>query len=455
MRRNAESLLVLAGEEAGRKWTEPVFIGNVVRAALGEVEQFARVRMHDLGDTTIAGTAVADVSHIIAELLENALTFSPPDSPVDLYARHENGSYVLTIVDSGIGMSADEFERANRRLVASDRFTIAPSRFLGHYVVANLAARHDITVQLQPSPSQGVMATIALPAAILATSVPAEPTVSAPPVAAPAVAVPPVAAPAVAVPPPPPVPPAPEPPEPLPRVVEQPRLEPQPVPEPEHERPEPEPAEPEPPRAPAPPAPTPAGAFAALLHAPAPKRPPAPAPEPAPTAPPAPARAPEPAWGVQVAPSETIAAASEAAPGATESLPAFVLEASIEDDLLPQLPRRGGRRGRGTTPAGRGPRVAAPSAEVLRVAAAHPSDASASEPVAAAVDPAGQPVPALPRRGESEAVVPPPEPETDEQTAAVDADAPTRNYALFAAFRAAADQGRADAGRRFGNGGTS
>lgn len=168
MRRNAESLLVLAGEEPARKWTQPVPIGDVVRAALGEVEQYSRVQLHPVDSTTIVGSAVADVSHILAELIENACAFSPPHSTVDVYARRGDRGLIVTIVDSGMGMPAEEIERANDRLRADQSFAIAPSRYLGHYVVANLSARHGIEVGLQPSPAGGVTATVVLPAAVLA-----------------------------------------------------------------------------------------------------------------------------------------------------------------------------------------------------------------------------------------------------------------------------------------------
>jgi hypothetical protein len=167
MRRNAESLLVLAGEEPARQWSAPVAVTDVLRAALGEVEQYARVRLQAIDETTVAGKAVADVSHIVAELVENALTFSPPDSNVSVHGRHGDEGYTITIVDTGIGMSEDDIERANLRLRASEDFTVAPSRYLGHYVVAQLSLRHQIQVTLEPSPSAGVTAAILLPFALL------------------------------------------------------------------------------------------------------------------------------------------------------------------------------------------------------------------------------------------------------------------------------------------------
>jgi anti-sigma regulatory factor (Ser/Thr protein kinase) len=167
MRRNAESLLVLAGLAPPRTWSAPVAVGDVVRGALGEVEGYRRVRLRHVDDARVDGAAAADVSHVIAELVENALSFSPPDADVEVYGRRGDHSYVVTIVDSGIGMHDDELERANRLISSASALTLAPSRFLGHYVVAQLAARHGLTVHIAASPAGGLTATVALPAVLL------------------------------------------------------------------------------------------------------------------------------------------------------------------------------------------------------------------------------------------------------------------------------------------------
>lgn len=167
MRRNAESLLVLAGEEAPRQWRAAQPVGDLVRAALGEVEDFSRVRIHQLDNTTVVGHAVADLSHVLAELLENGLTFSPPDSVVDLYGRITPNGYVISVNDHGIGMTPEELARANERLVTSSSLTLAPSRYLGHYVVGQLTMRHAVAVALTESPGGGVTATIVLPPALV------------------------------------------------------------------------------------------------------------------------------------------------------------------------------------------------------------------------------------------------------------------------------------------------
>jgi signal transduction histidine kinase len=167
MRRNAESLLVLAGLAPPRTWSAPVAIGDVVRGALGEVEGYRRVRLRHLDDGRVDGMVAADVSHVIAELVENALSFSPPDADVEVYGRRDDHGYVLTIIDSGIGMHEDELERANELISSASALTLAPSRFLGHYVVAQLARRHELSVHLAASPASGLTAMMLLPAALL------------------------------------------------------------------------------------------------------------------------------------------------------------------------------------------------------------------------------------------------------------------------------------------------
>ncbi|MDQ1460966.1 MAG: hypothetical protein QOI08_2450 [Actinomycetota bacterium] len=167
MRRNAESLLVLAGLAPPRTWSAPVAMGDVVRGALGEVEGYRRVRLRHVDDARVDGAAAADVSHVIAELVENALSFSPPDADVEVYGRRDDHGYVITIVDSGIGMHEEELGRANSLISSANALTLAPSRFLGHYVVAQLAARHGLTVHLAASPAGGLTAMVALPGVLL------------------------------------------------------------------------------------------------------------------------------------------------------------------------------------------------------------------------------------------------------------------------------------------------
>jgi signal transduction histidine kinase len=169
MRRNAESLLVLAGIDPPRKWTAPVRVTDAIRAALGEVEDYQRVTVRAVEPTTVLGTAAADLAHLLAELIENALIFSPPDQTVEIRGRVQPAGYTLAVIDSGLGMPPEELARANRRLAGAESFTIAPSKYLGHYVAGNLAARHGINVTLHNSPGHGITATVNLPPNLLTT----------------------------------------------------------------------------------------------------------------------------------------------------------------------------------------------------------------------------------------------------------------------------------------------
>ncbi|WP_436796383.1 ATP-binding protein [Actinospongicola halichondriae] len=167
MRRNAESLLVLAGVESPRQWADPVACDDVIRASLGEVEDYQRVTVRHLDDVRFAGEAASGLSHVLAELIENALNFSPPTEQVELKGRRTDDGYLLAIDDDGIGMSPEEIEQANRRLSGEESYTVAPSRYLGHYVAGNLAQRFGIGLRLQDRPAGGVTATVSIPSALL------------------------------------------------------------------------------------------------------------------------------------------------------------------------------------------------------------------------------------------------------------------------------------------------
>lgn len=167
MRRNAESLLVLAGVESPRQWSAPVSIDDVLRAALGEVEGYQRVAIRNLEPAMVSGAAASSISHVVAELIENALNFSPPEEMVEVKGRANGDGYVIAVDDNGIGMEGDDLTAANRRLSGEESYTVAPSRYLGHYVAGNLANRYDIAVRLQDSPAGGVTATVSLPDAVL------------------------------------------------------------------------------------------------------------------------------------------------------------------------------------------------------------------------------------------------------------------------------------------------
>jgi signal transduction histidine kinase len=168
MRRNAESLLVLAGAEPRPRTTAPVRMSDVVRAALGEVSDYERVAIKGIQPAVVTPSAVTDLAHLLAELIDNALRFSPDDEPVEVRGHGRVDGYKLAVIDRGEGMSSEDIARANRRLARAEAHTIAPSSYLGHYVTATLAARHGITVLLQPAAvGQGTAATVHLPPDLL------------------------------------------------------------------------------------------------------------------------------------------------------------------------------------------------------------------------------------------------------------------------------------------------
>jgi signal transduction histidine kinase len=165
MRRNAESLLILAGSETPRRRRSPAPISELVRAAMSEVEEFERVRIGNVRDATIAGPAVIDLIHLLAELIENALSFSPPDTTVEIDGRSlGQGGYQFAIIDHGVGMTDVELLAANQRLRGLDELEGMPTRYLGQYVVARLATKTGALVRLQPSAGgRGVTALVILP----------------------------------------------------------------------------------------------------------------------------------------------------------------------------------------------------------------------------------------------------------------------------------------------------
>jgi signal transduction histidine kinase len=171
VRRNAESLLVLSGEEPYRVWSAPVPLHDVVRAAIAETEHLDRVEMAVDRVPAVVGPAVTDLTHLLAELTENAVRFSPPDANVDLRTRRHvtaAGAQLLTIEDYGVGMPAEDLAAANRLLADAPEVDLSVSRRLGFHVVARLAARHGVTVTLSPTPGAGVTAAVLIPAELFA-----------------------------------------------------------------------------------------------------------------------------------------------------------------------------------------------------------------------------------------------------------------------------------------------
>jgi len=178
MRRNAESLLVLAGESSPRPWSTPLSVTDVLRAALSEVEEYRRVTLRRVEPVLISGSVVAEIAHLLAELVENALSFSPPDVDVEIEGRRTSAGYLVAIVDHGLGMDNQALAEANVRLSGTASFMAEPTRFLGHFVVGALARKCGIEVRLGEAPAAGVVARVLIPTSLLTESA-AQPAVKA------------------------------------------------------------------------------------------------------------------------------------------------------------------------------------------------------------------------------------------------------------------------------------
>ncbi|MEQ4304140.1 nitrate- and nitrite sensing domain-containing protein [Plantactinospora sp. B6F1] len=168
MRRNAENLIVLSGSTPGRAWRRNVPMIDVLRGAVAEVEDYARVTVLPVGAVDLAGRAVGDVIHLIAELVENALSFSPPHTGVQVSGQLVANGYAVEIEDRGLGMSAEDRAAANERIATQHEFTLASGAAqLGLYVVSRLTERHGIRVRLKESPYGGTTAVVLLPPALI------------------------------------------------------------------------------------------------------------------------------------------------------------------------------------------------------------------------------------------------------------------------------------------------
>ncbi|MFE7774715.1 nitrate- and nitrite sensing domain-containing protein [Streptomyces sp. NPDC057445] len=164
MRRNGENLLVLAGEEPGRRWTRPVPLVDVLRAAASEVEQYERIELAAVPGTEVAGRVVNDLVHLLAELLENATSFSSPQTKVRVTGHAlPDGRVLVEIHDTGIGLSPEDLAAINERLASPPTVDVSVSRRMGLFVVGRLSLRHGIRIQLRPSDSGGTTALVMLP----------------------------------------------------------------------------------------------------------------------------------------------------------------------------------------------------------------------------------------------------------------------------------------------------
>ncbi|MFD8639194.1 nitrate- and nitrite sensing domain-containing protein [Streptomyces zaomyceticus] len=172
MRRHAESLIILSGAAPGRAWRMPVPLTNVVRAAVSEIEDYARVEVRRLPETAVVGGAVADLTHLLAELIENAAQFSPPHTKVRVSGEPVGNGYALEIEDRGLGMGRETLADANARIAQSEALDLFDSDRLGLFVVSRLSSRHDIKVQLRTSPYGGTTAVVLLPTDLLQGALP-------------------------------------------------------------------------------------------------------------------------------------------------------------------------------------------------------------------------------------------------------------------------------------------
>ncbi len=167
MRRHAESLIILSGHQPARGWRNPVPLVDVLRAAVAEVEDYTRIRATSATGASLAGPAVADIIHMIAELAENATMFSPPNTPVVIHGDTVGKGFAVEIEDRGLGMSDEQLARTNGLLENPPPFDPSSSDQLGLFVAGQLAMRHDIKISLRPSPYGGTTAIVLIPQSLV------------------------------------------------------------------------------------------------------------------------------------------------------------------------------------------------------------------------------------------------------------------------------------------------
>jgi HAMP domain-containing protein len=173
MRRNAENLIILSGSEPARRWRGPIGLVDVVRAAVEEVKEHTRVELLPIDQVQLAGHAAADVMHLLAELIENAVTFSAPGTKALVAGQPLPAGYLLEVEDQGLGMTDEQLVKVNQRLAKPPDIDFALAKMLGFFVVTQLAAKHGIKVQLRHSWYGGVTALVLLPKQLIVY--PAEP----------------------------------------------------------------------------------------------------------------------------------------------------------------------------------------------------------------------------------------------------------------------------------------
>ncbi len=177
-RRHAENLIVLGGEQPGRRWRKPVPLWDLIRGAAAESQDYTRIHTGQIPDLSITGPATADLIHLLAELMENATTFSPPESRVEVSAAVVGRGVAVEVADRGLGMTAEEITERNDLLAEPPDFGVAAltgDTRLGLFVVATLAARHGVSVRLADSVYGGIKAVVVIPAALIETAGTPEP----------------------------------------------------------------------------------------------------------------------------------------------------------------------------------------------------------------------------------------------------------------------------------------
>lgn len=172
LQRNADSLMLLAGIREAELDAQPTALANVIRASLGRIEGFQRVALRSETEVTVAPDIIGDLTLMVAELLENAVAFSPSDTPVEVVIRPgtditADGGALIEVIDHGLGMSAERLEEENARLIRRERLDLVPTKVLGLFVVGSLARRWGIRATLSRTPGGGVTATVWIPAALL------------------------------------------------------------------------------------------------------------------------------------------------------------------------------------------------------------------------------------------------------------------------------------------------
>jgi signal transduction histidine kinase len=174
MRRHAEGLIILSGSVPGRGWTTPVPVIDVIRGAVAEVEDYKRVTVLTDSEDMVAGSVVADVIHLLAELIENAALFSPSGTRVEVRAERVGNGFAFEIEDRGLGIKPDELDAINKRLGSPADFDLANADQLGLFVVGKLAARHGVRVYLRPSPYGGTTAIVLMPNSMITSAAEAQ-----------------------------------------------------------------------------------------------------------------------------------------------------------------------------------------------------------------------------------------------------------------------------------------